>query len=211
MATQFYYSVPGILGPYPWISKADTKYKDGGLFHGTHIAEANQETEDLKNFLTKAAEISLADQITKVARKDQHDWTVYLPFEDERDQEGNLTGRTVFSFAQNQTLKLKDGTIKVIHIAVYDAEDNLLTKKVTSPEGLVTYENPAIFQGTLGVFKYSVRPIVIVGSQKAGVRLDFAAYQLIKAAGLEEHGGFGKREGYASAQGEVPADEDSPY
>lgn len=116
--------------------------------------------------------------------KDQRELTIYRPYEEEEDDEGNKTGRIIFNFKQNARIKLKDGTVKAIKIGIYDASG---TKEIHKP----------VTRGSVLRVRYSFRALIMPQLKKVGIRMDFAAVQIKElASGGASGGGFGAVEGY---------------
>jgi hypothetical protein len=206
----------GEVGPHPWLNKADTKFKDGGEFHATLLIDFGAPQEKFTSFIQEAAQAALEEHLRDKVPKGEHKkWKVYLPFEPVCDADGNETGQIEVKFAQNHTLKLKDGTIKKVYIAVYDRDDTLLSKEVTDPEtGEKSWESPPIFAGAEVRFRYTLRPVAVQSAKMAGVRLDFSSVQIIKSGGGAKRGGFGAYSDDTEAQATTSdgeAAEDSPY
>lgn len=184
MATTFHVSP---IGPfqYPWINKPDTKFNEDGLYT-VDLVLGGSEADTLKAKIDGPAAAALNEHTDEMKPADAKKWSLYVPYEDETDDDGNPTGYTVFHFKQNAKIKLKDGTTKAIKIEIRDAADKVIDKP--------------IFGGSEGRILFSMRPIVMVSSRQAGVRLDFAKVQVTKL----QQGGGGR--GFGAVDGGYVAD-----
>lgn len=167
---------------HPWLNKPDTKFNSDGVFT-TGLLLSGAVAEKLAEELTAEAQAAFdAHMEEKVPAKDRKKWEVYVPFERLEDDDGHPTGVIQFDFKQNATLKSRDGEEIKVQIALKDSADNDLKKP--------------IFGGSKVRIRYSPRAIVMTGLKQVGVRLDFAAVQVIElAAGKGGGGGFGAYEG----------------
>ncbi|MCC5780561.1 hypothetical protein H7H48_15980 [Nitratireductor sp. B36] len=174
---------PSLEFLHPWINKPDTEFNENGLYHVDGLGEG-PEVEALKKIITAAAEAALAEHTQEMKPGEAKKWSVYVPFEDEEDDEGNPTGRTKFTFKQNAKIKSakEESGFKDVKIEIRDSKDKVVEVQVWS--------------GTIGRIMFSMRPIVMVSSKQAGVRLDFAKVQIIKLKqGSASSRGFGAVEG----------------
>lgn len=199
-----YYTSPFGTVEHPWINKPDTKYNDDGVFKCPLWVEG-PEAIALAETVTEASDQALAEYVQKqmdqkkMTAGEAKKWSAYYPFEHEEDESGNRTGRILFDFKQNATIRLRDGTTKKITVGIYDADD----KAMTAP----------IFSGTKLRVRYSLRPIPIVSAKEVGVRLDFASVQVIELVAASGRGsgrgGFGSVEGgYVTGDTEADSDGD---
>lgn len=182
---------PVLTAVHPWLNKPDTKFNADGVFT-TGGKGSGQAAEDFAAFLENEAQNAFDAYMEEkgIAAKDRKKWSVYVPFERLEDEDGNPTGEIQFDFKQNATLKSRDGEEIKVQIAIKDSADKDLKKP--------------IFGGSKLRVKYSPRAIVMTGLKQVGVRLDFAAVQIIELAeGRGGGGGFGAYEGgYVADQGE---------
>lgn len=174
---------PVLTAVHPWLNRPDTKFNADGVFTSGGKG-SGQPAEDFAAFLDAQAQDAFDAYMEEkgIPQKDRKKWSVYVPYERLEDDDGNPTGEIQFEFKQNATLKSRDGEEIKVKIALKDSADNDLNKP--------------IFGGSRLRFKYSPRAIVMTGLKQVGVRLDFAAVQVIELAeGKGGGGGFGAYEG----------------
>lgn len=190
MSKSVYKTSPFGVAVFPHLSKPDIAFGRGEnpLYH-VKLALEGKEAADLKASISKAAQDAFDaffenGKGASLSKAEAAKFTVYVPFEDETDKEGNPTGRTLFEFKQNARIKLKDGTFKDITIGIWDATGK---KAVTKP----------VWGGSVIRIDYSMRPIPMASLKAVGVRLDFAKVQVKELATSGQGGsGFGAVEGY---------------
>ena len=186
MATTYHISAIGEF-QHPWFNKPDTAFNnDDGLYHTKLILEG-ADAENLKAKIEGASQSFLNEQTDEMKPADAKKWSLYTPFEDELDDAGEPTGRTVFTFKQNAKIRLRDGSVKEIKIELRDAADKVIDK--------------AIYSGSEGRILFSMRGITMSSSRQAGVRLDFYKVQVTK---LVQGGGSSK--GFGAVEGGYEAD-----
>lgn len=179
---------------HPWLNKPDTKFNQDGVFT-TGLLLSGQAAEDFAAFLDGEAQAAFDAHMEEKAipAKDRKKWDVYVPYERLEDDDGSPTGVIQFDFKQNATLRSRDGEEIKVQIALKDSADQDLKKP--------------IFGGSKLRVRYSPRAIVMTGLKQVGVRLDFAAVQVIELAAGKGGGGggFGAYEGgYVQDQGGEP-------
>lgn len=179
MANKFHVSIFGEL-LHPWVNNPDTKFNTDGLFHVDLVAEG-PDAEAMADKIEAASKAALAKHTDKMTPGEAKKWSLLLPFEREEDEAGNPTGRIAFSFKQNAKLKDRDGNVKDVKISLRDAANQEF--------------KAAVYSGSEGRVKYSMRDIAVASTRKAGVRLDFGMVQVTRlqeaAGGFEEvEGGF---------------------
>lgn len=186
MATAYHISP---IGPFqhPWINKPDTKFNADGLYSVDLILEGKQ-AEDLKAKIDGAVKQAFAEHTDEMKPGIAKQWSEYAPYQDETDDDGEPTGRTIFNFKQNAKIKLKDGSTKDIQIEIRDAADKVIRK--------------AVYSESEGRILFSMRPIVMTSSKQVGVRLDFAKVQVTKLVQGGGGRGFGAVDGGYVADGE---------
>lgn len=178
-------------GQYLHVNKPDLgipgKFDTNPTFKVDLILDG-QEALELKEKVDAQSEAAFenfkqTDQFAKMKPKDQRALTVYYPYEEEEDDDGNKTGRIIFHFRQNAKIKLKDGTFKEIKIGIYDAKGKEMNKLVRSGSELRV--------------KFAYRAIKAPTTPPGyGVRLDFMGVQVKKLATGNSSGGFGAVDGY---------------
>ena len=197
MTKTLYQNSPfGIASAYPWLTKADTKYNDNGVYK-VGLVLSGEEAQAFKAKVDTASEASLeryfeaeeakGKKVTPALRKQ---WKVYHPYSVEEDDAGNPTGYIEFRFKQNAKIKLKDGTVKDVKIAVMDASGK---KEVKRP----------VFGGSELRIMFTFRDIVMVTAKEVGVQLAFGRVQVKTLA--ENSGGGGN--GFDAVEGYTEGDE----
>jgi hypothetical protein len=175
---------------HPWVNKPDTKFAAGdskGLYK-TGLAVSGEPAAKFKAEVTAASEAAFAEYMEdekkggKLTPAQRKQWSVYYPFKDEEDAEGNPTGRVIFDHKQNAEIKMRDGSTKDVTIGIRDSADKAIETSIFSGDTIRTL--------------YSMRAIPMVSLRKVGVRLDFAMVQLIEKGKRQAGaGGFGSFEG----------------
>ena len=178
MANKFHVSAFGEL-IHPWVNRPDTKFNTDGLFHVDVAVSVEDGGKVMADKIEAASLAALAKHTDKMTPGEAKKWTILLPFEYEEDDEGNQTGRIIFSFKQNAKLKDRDGNIKDVTISIRDSKNQEF--------------KAAIYSGSEGRVKYSMRDIAVASTKKVGVRLDFGMVQVTKLQ--EAGGGFDEVEG----------------
>lgn len=178
--------VPSPIGPviHPWFNKPDTKFNDDGLYHGKIVTSGPLAEKYAAEYQTMAEE-AFAEHIQKLkdagklTPAEAKKWSVYVPFEREEDDQGNLTGRIIFEVKQNAKIKLQDGSLKEVKIGLYDSQDNEI--------------NVPIYGGSEVRVMWAPRVIPMPGQKRVGVRLDFSQVQVktLKQSGGNGGSGFG--------------------
>jgi hypothetical protein len=103
---------------YPWLNRPDTKFSADGDYKVTLKVSADeavpliQKLDDIVSDYHK--EQSKADP--KLAR-----YNVSPPYEEEMDDQGNLTGFYLFKFKQKAKIHTKDGRVIDMKVALVDA------------------------------------------------------------------------------------------
>lgn len=187
---------------HPWFNKPDTKYNADGVYK-SGLAVGGEAAQAYKAEIDALAlagfETIMEEKGLKPA--DRKKWSVYYPYDVETDDEGVETGRIIFHYKQNATLRLKDGEVKKINIGLRDSQNEALKP------------NTPIFGGSTVCIMWKSRPVTIAGTKQAGVRLDFNMVQLIKQAEgrASSGGGFAKVEGgYVQSRGNDPDESEAP-
>lgn len=172
---------------HPWLNRPDTKFNADGLYHTDHIV-SGKTAEDLSAKIEQAAQAALAEHVQEMKPGEAKKWSLYIPFERLEDDEGSPTGKIAFTYKQNAKIKSKKepSGFKEVKIELRDSKDNVIDVNV--------------WDGSEGRIMFTMRPIVMVSSKQAGVRLDFAKVQITKLVQGSGGGrGFGEVEdGYVS-------------
>lgn len=195
MARTYQFSPFGVA-VHPWVNKPDVKFNADGVFK-TGLRVTGPEAVTFKEAIDKAAEEAFAEFMTQFEEAgmkpaERKKWALYVPYEAEEDDDGNPTGAIVFDFKQNAKIKLKDGTVKEVSIAIKDAKNNDMHK--------------AVFPGSIIRTMFAFRPIKMTSAKEAGVRMDFCAVQVKQLAkGSGGGANFGEVEGYVEEDDESPA------
>lgn len=175
-----YFDSPIGVFEHPWLNKPDTEFNKEGLWH-VKVGLNGTDAEKLKQRIDAAVDATYDDFVKDKTPAERKKWSKLYPYEVLEDDDGAATGEIVFTFKQNAKIKLKDGTTKDVRPFVVDANGND-TKK-------------AIFGGSEGRVKYSMRAIRVDSSKGVGIRLDFAGVQVTKLAQGSGGMGFGKIDG----------------
>lgn len=206
-----HFDSPFGIARFAWITKPDTKYNVDGRYT-CDLVVGGAEGQALKDKITAAATEELAnfwltERGKKVAPKDRAKWSIYTPFEEDLDDEGNPTGYVIFHFKQNAKIKLRDGSVKGIKISVYDATGE---REIKRP----------VFSSSELRINYYFRENIQETAKKVGVQLAFSWVQVRALANPERGPRFSAVEGYqepdeapesdASTGGTGPADTSAP-
>mgnify|MGYP002718623800 CR=1 FL=1 len=183
-----YHLSPFGIAIHPWLNNPDTKFNAEGVYK-TGLRVPVAEAAPMMARIQTAAERYLAEVTEGMTPAERKKWSLYLPFEEEEDDEGNKTGFVVFNFKQNATLTLKSGEKKEIKLQLQDG---------------LGKDNPRpIMGGSKLRTKYALRDVKMTSGKQAGVRLDFAGVQVVVYNQGSQGGGFGAVEGYVD-DGYVP-------
>jgi len=110
---------PRAIAVYPWLNTPDTKFSSDGEFKVT-LKIGPDEAQPLIQKIGEVIEEYRNEQTQKdpkIAR-----YSDMLPYEDEVDDQGNLTGNYLFKFKQKAKIHTKDGRTIDMKIALYDAQ-----------------------------------------------------------------------------------------
>ena len=116
--TQIKIVTPRGIAVYPWLNRPDTKFSPDGDFKVTLKVEAKEAApliEKLDEALTKYQE-QQAKVDPKIGR-----YSITPPYEEELDDQGNLTGNYLFKFKQKAKIHTKDGRVIDMKVALVDA------------------------------------------------------------------------------------------
>lgn len=155
---------------WPWVTRPDTKYNKDGQFKVDLILEGDA-ADEMIALIDEAAEARYAEAQKSVKPQKKKDMSTQVPYEPEFDDEGEETGRTVFKFRQNATIKFKndDGTedVQKVKIAVFNGKGK--------PVGSVKLGG-----GSECKVGFTMRPYYNAKDNAVGVRLDFGAVFIMK-------------------------------
>ena len=125
--TQMKIVSPKGIAVYPWLNRPDTKFSPDGDFKVTLKVEAKEAApliEKLDEALTKYQE-QQAKADPKIGR-----YSITPPYEEELDDQGNLTGNYLFKFKQKAVINTKDGRSIDMKVALVDASRTPTTVNV---------------------------------------------------------------------------------
>lgn len=210
MGSHYKVSPPG-EGLHVWVNKPDTKFQADGLYHfklGVTGDAAQSFKEEIASLADAAFEAATKGKDPETGKPrmtpaEAKKWSVYYPFEEEEDEDGNPTGRVWFIFKQNAIIYLKDGTKKKFAPGVRDAADNAI--------------KDTIYGGDTIRACWKERVTRMPSSKQIGVRLDFAFVQLLKKGQRSGGGGslgdfkFGAVEGGYVSQDGGSEDNEAPF
>lgn len=125
-------TLPKIVSPkgiavYPWLNRPDTKFSEDGDFKVTlkvDAAEASPLIQKLDDIIS-----DYQQQQSKVDPKMSR-YNVTQPYEEEMDDQGNLTGNYLFKFKQKAKIHTKDGRTIDMKVALVDASRTPTTVNV---------------------------------------------------------------------------------
>ena len=125
--TQIKIVTPRGTAVYPWLNRPDTKFSPDGDFKVTlkvGAEEAAPLIEKLDEALAKYQE-QQAKADPKIGR-----YSTITPYEEEMDDQGNLTGNYLFKFKQKAVINTKDGRTIDMKVALVDASRTPTTVNV---------------------------------------------------------------------------------
>jgi hypothetical protein len=195
MASGRYAISPQGPANHAWVSRADTKFVSDGLYH-VDITYEGEVAEEFRKKIDELVEEALAEHTKDMKPGEAKKWSAHYPYEIQEDPDtGAPTGRIIFKFKQNATIQMEDGTLKKITITVRDSQNNVTLTPV--------------YAGDIIRVKYKPRKTVASSNKTAGIRLDFAACQII--AKKERDGGFGTvDDGYVDDHASEPSSKGNP-
>jgi hypothetical protein len=109
---------PKGIAVYPWLNKPDTKFSPEGDYKVTLKVPA-EDAAPLIEQLDKILQEYKAEAVKKdpkIARM-----AINAPYEEEADDQGNLTGNYLFKFKQKAVINMKDGRTVDVKVALLDA------------------------------------------------------------------------------------------
>jgi len=173
MAKNVKYTTPAGIARYPWLNKADTKWKPEGEYKVTLVVPKKTAEPLLKVCIEARTECAKQNKTKKFAE---------LPIQPEVDDQGNETGNMLIKCA----VKCREGWDRKPKL--FDAAGNRIDVRVGGGSKIkVNVEVYAWFAASLG----------------AGVSLQPVAVQVldlveVEAGGTASSYGFGKEEGFVS-------------
>ena len=186
---------PRAVAVYPWLKSPDTKFNADGEYKVTLKIGSNE----------AAPLIEKIDETINQYQKEQSNkdpkvgrYSANPPYEEEVDDQGNLTGNYLFRFKQKAKINTKDGRSIDMKIALYDAQR--------------TPTDVMIGGGSELKVAATIWPYVLPTTKSVGVSLRPSAVQILslvsvggnKMASLfEDEEGFG-----ASNDNAAPSDDD---
>ena len=164
-------TTPAGIAQYPWLQKADTRFKAEGVYTVGLVLPKAQCAElcaQLDPMAEQAYQDALADPKKVLAAK-QKKKTIsknepYLP---ELDEAGNETGNTVFKFRMNAQAEIK-GETKFFKPSLFDAKGVPITKNIN------------VYGGSTIKVNFSPTLYYTDASFSAGVSLRLNAVQVLK-------------------------------
>ncbi|GJE18730.1 hypothetical protein [Methylobacterium marchantiae] len=175
---------------HPWVNKPDTKFNDDGVYK-MGLRVSGDDAIKLAAEIRAASEAYLEEVTAEMTPGERKKWTLYVPFKEEEDDNGNPTGAIVFDFKQNAKIKLKSGGIKEVKMNLVDGNGVASSK--------------AIFGDSTVRTQFALRDIKMTSGKQAGVRLDFCGVQWTKLGTGSAGGGFGKVEGFEGPGEDTPS------
>ena len=189
----------GVAG-FPWLTKADFQFDEGGKYKTNLIFNADD--PGLAALKKKIAPIHKAAKTAVLATGTKEGKiTMVSPFKPETDESGNDTGRIMISAHTTATQKVGDKNVNV-NLTIVDSRKKALA------------ESTPVYGGS--VLKLAVRPAPYFMQGNLGITFYLSAVQVIElasggdAASLfdEEEGGFENEETPADSFDSTDADVD---
>lgn len=173
---------------FPWLTKADTKFNAEGVYKTSFALEGDEAEEfaEMLDGVLAEAEKYYTEELTPRAKAQAR---VASPYEEELDDDGEPTGRVLFRFKQNATIKRKDGSVTKVKLPVVDSK-----RKPTSEP---------VYGGTVAKLAYYIRGYFMQSNKTIGLTLHPLAVQVIEkpgAAGGNAASLFGEEEGYEAEE-----------
>ena len=146
------------------------------------VANGKKTDESLKELLDRQVDEAWDTLTTDMTPKQVKKFEKEYPYEIEEDDNDEPTGKILFNFKQNATIKVK-GQERKVTIGIYDAKRNKITDMVGS--------------GSTLKIRFTVRPYAMASTNKIGIRLDFNAVQVLNLVGF----GGGNSDGFEDEDG----------
>lgn len=205
---------PKFIAKWPWLTKPDTKFNEGGVFRVTAVLDPNI-PEDLE-FLElidkvgeaayEQAKMEIEKEKNAAKRNQKLKQLVLAPVsQEELDENGEATGKVELKFKSYATRRDKEGNEVAVSIPLCDAHRNRLDP-----------ENTPIGNGSELRISGMAKGRYVAAQGKAYVTLYISAVQVVKLvpylAGDGEFSGFSDEEGgyvnTTSTDGGEEAEED---
>lgn len=180
-AKREYRMSPFGIAAHPWLNKPDTKYNDSGVFK-VDLRLTGEAAQKFMDQIKAQSDRFHAEHTAEMKPVDAKKWTVFYPFEEVEDDDGNKTGEVLFKFRQNHTIRLKSG------------EEKKVTLRLQNGGGKDS--DKAIWGGSELRTMYATRDIVMTSNKEVGVRLDFCGAQVKVYGTGSSGGGFGAVDGW---------------
>ena len=110
---------PKATAVYPWLNTPDTKFSVDGEYKVT-LKIGSEDAQPLINKIGEVIE-EYRDEQTKKDPKIAR-YSDMLPYDEEVDDQGNLTGNMLFKFKQKAKIHTKDGRTIDMKVALFDAQ-----------------------------------------------------------------------------------------
>ena len=186
---------PRAVAVYPWLNSPDTKFNVEGEYKVTlkigsdEAAPLIEEIDETINEYQKEQ----AEKDPKVGR-----YSTNPPYEEEVDDQGNLTGNYLFKFKQKAKINTKDGRSIDMKVALYDAQR-------TPTDAMIGGGSEIKVAATLW-------PYILPTTKSVGVSLRPSAVQilsLVTVGGNKMASLFDEEEGFvASNDNAAPSNDD---
>lgn len=158
---------PSGVAIYPWLNKPDTKFVPEGEFK-VNLRLTAEEAEQLINQLGQELDNFAAEAIKKDPKIKQFDKR--MPFEEEIDDNGDLTGSYIFRFKQKAKINTKSGDSFDMKVALFDAKRTPTTVKVGG--------------GSTLKVAFTAWPYAMASSRSIGLTLRPSAVQILQLVEL---------------------------
>ena len=184
------------VSQYAWLTQPDTRFDEVGHYK-TNLILSGDDAAQLKASID--AEIQNSIALAKEKAKGKNIKTSNAPYEDEVDDNGELTGSTVFKFKTKAQITTKDGKIIPNRVAIFDAKGQPMVdcNVWSGSEMKVSAELVPYYTAMVG----------------AGVSMRLRAVQITKLVeggnGNAKGYGFEEEEGYEQSLSDAPSEEES--
>lgn len=158
---------PAGVAIYPWLNQPDTKFVPEGEFK-VNLRLSAEEAEQLINQLGQELDNFAAEAIKKDPKVKQ--FSKRLPFEEEIDDNGDLTGSYIFKFKQKAKINTKSGDSFNMKVALFDAKRTPTTVNVGG--------------GSTLKVAFTAWPYTMASSRSIGLTLRPSAVQILQLVEL---------------------------